>query len=157
MYWSVIKDNLGQPLVSTSLTLISYISFLSHWQLFDGNTNDNGVKMNNFSYPIVARYIRLNPQRWHGLIALRMELFGCEYRRFLSRSKHITTTTTFLGPFIAHFDGTSWIDMRLDLPGRATQTAVDEVRFRFRTREINGLILYGDSSQHDYFCIELYR
>ncbi|CAL8092395.1 unnamed protein product [Calicophoron daubneyi] len=96
--------------------------------------------MNNFSYPVVARYIRLNPQRWHGLIALRMEIFGCEYR-----------------PFVAHFDGTSWIDMRLDLPGRAIQTAVDEVTLRFRTKEINGLILYGDSSQHDYFCVELYR
>ncbi|KAA0186846.1 Neurexin 4 [Fasciolopsis buskii] len=108
--------------------------------LFDGNVNDNGVKINNFSYPIVARYIRVNPQRWHGLIALRMELFGCEYR-----------------PFIANFDGTSWIDLRLDLPGRATQTAMDEVRFRFRTKEVNGLLLYGDSSQHDYFCVELFR
>lgn len=45
--------------------------------------NDNGVKINNFSYPIVARYIRVNPQRWHGLIALRMELFGCEYRELI--------------------------------------------------------------------------
>ncbi|TGZ36839.1 hypothetical protein CRM22_011389 [Opisthorchis felineus] len=122
VHWSIIKDNLGQPL------------------LFDGNVDDSGVRMNNFSYPIVARYIRLNPQRWHNLIALRMEVFGCDYR-----------------PFVAHFDGTSWIDLRLDLPGRATQTAVDEVRFRFRTKEINGLLLYGDSSQNDYFCVELFR
>ncbi|KAF6776598.1 hypothetical protein AHF37_03539 [Paragonimus kellicotti] len=122
VYWSIIKDNLGQPM------------------LFDGNTDDNGVKINNFTYAIVARYIRLNPQRWYNLIALRMELFGCEYR-----------------PFVAHFDGTSWIDLRLDLPGRSTQTDRDEVRFRFRTREVNGLLLYGDSSQLDYFCIELYR
>ncbi|KAA3675173.1 uncharacterized protein DEA37_0012683 [Paragonimus westermani] len=122
VYWSIIKDNLGQPM------------------LFDGNTDDNGVKINNFTYAIVARYIRLNPQRWYNLIALRMELFGCEYR-----------------PFVANFDGTSWIDLRLDLPGRSTQTDRDEVRFRFRTREVNGLLLYGDSSQLDYFCIELYR
>uniref|UniRef100_A0A183B3P8 LAM_G_DOMAIN domain-containing protein n=1 Tax=Echinostoma caproni TaxID=27848 RepID=A0A183B3P8_9TREM len=47
--------------------------------------------------------------------------------------------------------------LRLDLPGRAVQTAVDEVRLRFRTKEVNGLLLYGDSSQHDYFCVELYR
>ncbi|CAH8432973.1 unnamed protein product [Schistosoma guineensis] len=122
IHWSVIKDDLGQPL------------------LFDGNIDDNTVKFNNFSYPIVARYIRLNPQRWNNLISMRMELFGCDYR-----------------PFVAYLDGTSWIDLRLDLPGRATQTYIDEISFRFRTKEINGLILYGDSSQGDYFCIELYR
>ncbi|VDP55099.1 unnamed protein product [Schistosoma curassoni] len=122
IHWSVIKDDLGQPL------------------LFDGNIDDNTVKFNNFSYPIVARYIRLNPQRWNNLISMRMELFGCDYR-----------------PFVAYLDGTSWIDLRLDLPGRATQTYIDEISFRFRTKEINGLILYGDSSQGDYFCVELYR
>ncbi|CAH8572210.1 unnamed protein product [Dicrocoelium dendriticum] len=122
VHWSIIRDNLGQPL------------------LFNGNINDNEVYMNNFSYPIVARYIRLNPQRWYTLIALRMELFGCQYR-----------------PFTAHFDGTSWIDLRLDLPGRSTQTDTDEVRFRFRTKEVNGLLLYGDSSERDYFCVELFR
>ncbi|CAH8495689.1 unnamed protein product [Schistosoma rodhaini] len=61
------------------------------------------------------------------------------------------------GPFVAYMDGTSWIDLRLDLPGRATQTYIDEISFRFRTKEINGLILYGDSSQGDYLCVELYR
>ncbi|XP_018647599.1 septate junction protein [Schistosoma mansoni] len=122
IHWSIIKDDLGQPL------------------LFDGNVDDNTVKFNNFTYPIVARYIRLNPQRWNNLISMRMELFGCDYR-----------------PFVAYMDGTSWIDLRLDLPGRATQTYVDEISFRFRTKEINGLILYGDSSQGDYLCVELYR
>ncbi|VDD79184.1 unnamed protein product [Mesocestoides corti] len=120
--WTVVKDSLGEP------------------QLFDGNTDDNSVKTVVFSHPIVARYIRLNPQRWHGLIALRMELFGCEYR-----------------PFTARFDGNTWIEMLLDRSGRETQTAVDHLKFRFRTSKVNGLILYGDDSQNDYFSVELYR
>lgn len=70
---------------------------------------------------------------------------------------YINDINYLLGPFVAYLDGTSWIDLRLDLPGRATQTYIDEISFRFRTKEINGLILYGDSSQGDYFCVELYR
>ncbi|KAL7060882.1 hypothetical protein AAHC03_010101 [Spirometra sp. Aus1] len=69
-----------------------------------------------------------------------MELFGCEYR-----------------PFTANFDGKTWIELLLDRPGRETQTAVDNLKFRFRTSKVNGLILYGDDSQHDYFTVELFR
>ncbi|KAM3186642.1 hypothetical protein ACTXT7_003895 [Hymenolepis weldensis] len=120
--WAIVKDALGEP------------------QLFDGNTDDNTVKLVNFSRPIVARYVRLNPQRWHGLIALRMELFGCEYH-----------------PFTVQFDGHSWIEMLLDQPGRETQTTSDEIKFRFRTSNVNGLIFYGDDSQNDFFAVELFR
>lgn len=28
--------------------------------------------------PIRARYIRFRPVAWHGLISMRVELFGCE-------------------------------------------------------------------------------
>ncbi|VDK71548.1 unnamed protein product [Dibothriocephalus latus] len=69
-----------------------------------------------------------------------MELFGCEYR-----------------PFTAYFDGKTWIELLLDRPGRETQTAVDHLKFRFRTSKVNGLILYGDDSQRDYLTVELYR
>nr|CUU99120.1 hypothetical transcript [Hymenolepis microstoma] len=120
--WAIVKDTLGEP------------------QLFDGNTDDNSVKVVNFSRPIVARYVRLNPQRWQGLIALRMELIGCEYH-----------------PFTVRFDGQSWIEMLLDQPGRETQTARDQIKFRFRTPNVNGLIFYGDDSQNDFFVVELFR
>lgn len=49
------------------------------FQLFEGNTNDTGVKENRLRYPIIARYVRIYPQRWNRLIALRVEFFGCDY------------------------------------------------------------------------------
>ena len=61
------------------------------------------------------------------------------------------------GPFTVRFDGQSWIEMLLDQPGRATQTAIDLLKFRFRTSKIDGLIFYGDDSQNDYFAVELFR
>ncbi|KAL3309815.1 hypothetical protein Ciccas_011634, partial [Cichlidogyrus casuarinus] len=120
--WSIVRDRYGEP------------------KLFRGNKDSDSVKMNVFEFPIVARYIRINPQIWNSVISLRVELFGCVYR-----------------PFIANFDGTSWIDFRLDQPGRAIQTARDHIRFRFRTQKTNGLILYGGDSQGDYFTVEVYQ
>lgn len=111
------------------------------------------MKLVNFSRPIVARYVRLNPQRWNGLIALRMELFGCEYRKIEDFSYHSAP----LGPFTVRFDGQSWVEMLLDQPGRETQTAADQIQFRFRTPNVNGLIFYGDDSQNDFFAVELFR
>lgn len=32
---------------------------------------------NNFIPPIKARFVRVNPTRWHQRIALKMELLGC--------------------------------------------------------------------------------
>lgn len=32
---------------------------------------------NNFIPPIEARFVRVNPTRWHQRIALKMELLGC--------------------------------------------------------------------------------
>lgn len=47
--------------------------------------------------------------------------------------------------------------MLLDQPGRETQTTADEIKFRFRTSNVNGLIFYGDDSQNDFFAVELFR
>lgn len=32
---------------------------------------------NNFIPPVEARFVRVNPTRWHQRIALKLELLGC--------------------------------------------------------------------------------
>lgn len=49
------------------------------FQMFQGNDDDDTVVRNNFNYPIVARYVRINPQRWHNFISMRIELYGCRF------------------------------------------------------------------------------
>ena len=49
--------------------------------MFLGNINDNSVKKNDLPYPIVARYIRINPQRWSRFISMRVEFYGCRFGR----------------------------------------------------------------------------
>jgi contactin associated protein-like 2 len=120
--WTVYKDNYGEPF------------------LFPGNKDDNSVHINTLKHPIVARYVRIMPQRWNNLIALRLELFGCKYV-----------------PAKGYFDGNTRIDYRLDLPNRATQTIKDKISMRFRTSDSQGLILYGDDGQGDYISIQIYQ
>ena len=59
--WSYYNDPLGMP------------------EIFMGNENADTVKYNNFTHAIVAKYLQINPIRWTGYIALRMEVFGCDY------------------------------------------------------------------------------
>ena len=47
--------------------------------MFTGNTGDNTVHMEELQYPIVARYVRINPQRWNRFISMRVELYGCRF------------------------------------------------------------------------------
>jgi len=53
--------------------------------MFDGNVNDDDVVTNTLEYPIVARYIRINPQRWARFISLRVELYGCRFGKLWNR------------------------------------------------------------------------
>ena len=41
--------------------------------------DDNFVSDNFLTYPIVAQYIRIVPQRWIRLISMRVEVYGCDY------------------------------------------------------------------------------
>ncbi|CAB4003226.1 Hypothetical predicted protein, partial [Paramuricea clavata] len=45
--------------------------------VFSGNTDKFSMVHHDFSSPIFARYIRIQPKTWNGHISLRMELFGC--------------------------------------------------------------------------------
>ena len=49
------------------------------WQMFESNLNDNDVVTITLPYPIVTRYIRINPQRWERFISLRAEFYGCRF------------------------------------------------------------------------------
>lgn len=57
--------------------------------MFKGNVNGDTIKLNRFEVPIIAQWIRINPTRWRDRIALRMELYGCEYGK-LTEIKIIT-------------------------------------------------------------------
>ncbi len=50
-----------------------------YFQNFDGNTDDNTIKYNGLKEPFVAQYVRFNPRQWNNFIALRVELYGCNY------------------------------------------------------------------------------
>ena len=50
-------------------------------QLFTGNdpTRDHEtVATNEFDWPIAARFVRLNPQCWFGVVSMRWEIYGCD-------------------------------------------------------------------------------
>ncbi|XP_019523818.1 PREDICTED: discoidin, CUB and LCCL domain-containing protein 1 [Hipposideros armiger] len=47
-------------------------------QVFQGNFNFRDPVRNNFIPPIVARYVRVVPKKWHQRIALKVELIGCQ-------------------------------------------------------------------------------
>ncbi len=48
------------------------------FQVFTGNTNQNGIVSHDLVPPILAQYIRINPVTWSGAkIGLRLELYGC--------------------------------------------------------------------------------
>lgn len=51
------------------------------FQMFSGNIDGNEVHKNEFEVPIITQWIRINPTRWRDRISMRVELFGCEYRK----------------------------------------------------------------------------
>ncbi|XP_004706894.1 coagulation factor V [Echinops telfairi] len=48
-------------------------------QIFKGNSNPKGHVKNFFNPPIISRFIRIIPKTWNQSIALRLELFGCDF------------------------------------------------------------------------------
>lgn len=49
------------------------------FQVFQGNTELYQEVRNNFIPPIVARFFRINPLKWHQKIAMKVELLGCQF------------------------------------------------------------------------------
>lgn len=48
-------------------------------QVFEGNSEKEVPVLNELPVPMVARYLRVNPQSWFqdGSICLRLEVLGC--------------------------------------------------------------------------------
>lgn len=53
--------------------------------MFEANLDDDTVVRNNLTNPVVARYVRVNPQRWHRFISLRVEFYGCRFGKLYTR------------------------------------------------------------------------
>lgn len=108
--------------------------------LFQGNVDDNSVVRNSLPYQLIARFIRINPQRWNRFISLRAELHGC---RFDSDS--------------ARFDGNSRISYDVSGVNQYVQFRTDLLKLRFKTTQADGLLFYADGNQGDYLILEMIR
>ncbi|GFN94779.1 neurexin-4 [Plakobranchus ocellatus] len=106
--------------------------------MFEGNKNDSALQMRTLTYPVVARYIRFNPQRWNMVISMRVEIVGCPFK-----------------PETASFDGRSYIEF--DMSRQAVQTTQDLIELRFKTGKPDGIILYASGNQGDILMLELRR
>ncbi|NWV19263.1 AEBP1 protein, partial [Origma solitaria] len=66
-----------------------YVGFSNdsqHWMMYSngyeemmfyGNVDKDTPVLSEFPEPVVARYIRIYPQRWNGSLCLRLEVLGC--------------------------------------------------------------------------------
>ncbi|XP_045134698.1 neurexin-4-like isoform X1 [Portunus trituberculatus] len=103
---------------------------------FPGNEDGNTVAVNLFETPIIGRYIRVKPTRWRDRISMRVELYGCEYL-----------------PETVSFNGNAMVVM--DLRKFPVNSLRDHIRFRFRTKEPNAMVMYGRGTQGDYLALQL--
>ena len=62
-----------RPVVSPETNILLYYCF----QVFQGNFDQNTYKINMFSQPITARYVRLVALTWYNNISVRMEYLIC--------------------------------------------------------------------------------
>nr|XP_033797204.1 discoidin, CUB and LCCL domain-containing protein 2 isoform X2 [Geotrypetes seraphini] len=65
-------------------------------KIFQGNTNYYQEVRNNFIPPIMARFIKINPLRWHQKIAMKVELLGCQLG--VGRAPKLSATSTPVKP-----------------------------------------------------------
>ena len=105
-------------------------------KLFDGNIDGFAEKRNVFEQPIIAQWIKINPTRWADKIAMRVELYGCDY-----------------SSDVLFFDGASML--RRELKNDPISSRRDLIRFRFKTNKENGVLLYSRGTQEDYLALQL--
>ncbi|XP_072742598.1 neurexin-4 isoform X2 [Anoplolepis gracilipes] len=105
-------------------------------EMFKGNVDGDRIKLNKFEVPIIAQWIRINPTRWRDRISLRVELYGCDY----------------VSDVVA-FNGSSLV--RLDLLREPIETDRHFIRFRFKTNNADGVLMYSRGTQGDYIALQL--
>ena len=105
-------------------------------RLFNGNTDGFAEVRNVFDQPIIAQFVKINPTRWADKIAMRIELYGCDY---------ISD--------VIYFDGNSML--KRDLQRYPISSRRELIRFRFKTNKANGVLLYSRGTQEDYMALQL--
>jgi contactin associated protein-like 2 len=121
-----------------SKTWRRYTNELGISEIFEGNNDDSALQTRTLIFPIVARYLRFNPQRWNMVISLRVEIIGCPY---------VEET--------ASFDGESYIEY--DMSRQAVQTTDDIIEMRFKTGRPDGVLMYASGNQGDVMMLEMFR
>ncbi|CAK9823551.1 Nrx-IV [Anthophora retusa] len=105
-------------------------------KMFKGNKDGDTIKLNKFEVPIIAQWIRINPTRWRDRISLRLELYGCNY-----------------ASDVLSFNGSSLL--RYDLLREPIETDRHFIRFRFKTNNADGILMYSRGTQGDYIALQL--
>eukprot|EP00058_Branchiostoma_floridae_P006902 XP_002592390.1 hypothetical protein BRAFLDRAFT_67255 [Branchiostoma floridae] len=89
-------------------------AIIGEWlQVFPGNADRSLPVTNLLNNPVDARYVRFVPQTWHGNIAMRVEIVGCNTTT-CSITKHVESDTG---------------NMTWDLPMFITSPFIFEVKF----------------------------
>ncbi|XP_076231523.1 neurexin-4 isoform X3 [Calliopsis andreniformis] len=105
-------------------------------KMFKGNIDGDTIKLNKFEVPIIAQWVRINPTRWRDRIALRIELYGCNY---------VSDVLSFNGSSL----------LRYDLLREPIETDRHFIRFRFKTNNADGVLMYSRGTQGDYIALQL--
>ncbi|XP_051175571.1 neurexin-4 isoform X1 [Leptopilina boulardi] len=115
---------------------VSYKETDGNIKMFKGNVNGDTIRLNKFQVPIIAQWIRINPTRWRDRISLRVELYGCEYVSD-----------------VLSFNSSSML--RLDLMREPIETDGHSIRFRFKTNNADGVMVYSRGTQGDFIALQL--
>ncbi|XP_015438051.1 PREDICTED: neurexin-4 isoform X2 [Dufourea novaeangliae] len=105
-------------------------------KMFKGNVDGDTIKLNKFEVPIIAQWVRINPTRWRDRISLRLELYGCNY---------VSDVLSFNGSSL----------LRYDLLREPIETDRHFIRFRFKTNNADGVLMYSRGTQGDYIALQL--
>ncbi|EEB13815.1 Contactin-associated protein 1 precursor, putative [Pediculus humanus corporis] len=115
----------------------SYSGNTGEAEMFNGNIDGSTIHRNEFEIPIIAQWVRINPTRWNERISLRVELYGCDYESNL-----------------LYMNGSSLLVWHLNK--EPVYASRESIRFRFKTSQANGVLLYSRGTQGDYIALQLH-
>ncbi|XP_044018099.1 neurexin-4 isoform X2 [Aphidius gifuensis] len=137
------RENYGEYVMEYSISYgtnnLDYVDYKEeegNTKMFKGNINADKIKLNRFDVPIIAQWIRINPTRWRDRISMRVELYGCNYESD-----------------VINFNGTSLV--RMDLLREPIETYHHSIRFRFKTNNADGVLMYSRGTQGDFIALQL--
>ncbi|EFN81641.1 Neurexin-4 [Harpegnathos saltator] len=136
---SLKNEYIMEYCISYGTNGLDYVDFKEedgYTKMFKGNVDGDNITLNRFKVPIIAQWIRINPTRWRDRISLRIEVYGCDY----------------VSDVVA-FNGSSLI--RMDLLRDPIETDRHRLRFRFKTNNADGVLMYSRGTQGDYIALQL--